>query len=113
MDSLKGKTPGEDLYNHVSVVIVSIKLPWSKLSRIKRKTLTRMLFSFTESFIRKCMTCNGFYMSFILVHTKHSIHLFLAQPFYQILEPIVAHKSKGLPTPGLGHIVGFSCKLPI
>ena len=76
MESLKGKTGVEDLYKQVSDVIERMKLPWSKLANVttdgspnltekktlgcwkeskiksKRKTLTRMLFIFTASFIR-------------------------------------------------------------
>ncbi|XP_077434746.1 general transcription factor II-I repeat domain-containing protein 2A-like [Vanacampus margaritifer] len=34
MESLKGKTRGEDLYAHVSAVIERMKFPWSKLSNV-------------------------------------------------------------------------------
>ena len=34
MESMKGKTRGEDLYNQVSAVIERMKLPWSKLANV-------------------------------------------------------------------------------
>ncbi|KAK5866357.1 hypothetical protein PBY51_020554 [Eleginops maclovinus] len=34
MESLKGKTRGEDLYEQVSAVIERMKLPWSKLANV-------------------------------------------------------------------------------
>ncbi|XP_068598240.1 general transcription factor II-I repeat domain-containing protein 2A-like [Brachionichthys hirsutus] len=34
MESLKGKTRGEDLYGHVSAVVERMKLPWSKLANV-------------------------------------------------------------------------------
>ena len=34
MESLKGTTRGEDLYNQVSAVIERMKLPWSKLDNV-------------------------------------------------------------------------------
>ena len=34
MESLKGQTPGEDLYERVSAVIKRMKLPWSKRANV-------------------------------------------------------------------------------
>ena len=34
MESLKGKTRGEDLYNQMSAAIERMKLPWSKLTNV-------------------------------------------------------------------------------
>lgn len=34
MESLKGKTQGEDLYNQVSDVIKRMKLPWRELANV-------------------------------------------------------------------------------
>ena len=34
MESLKGQTRGEDLFDRVSAVIKNVKLPWSKLVNV-------------------------------------------------------------------------------
>lgn len=34
MESLKGKTRGEDLYDQMSAVIENMKLPWSNLINV-------------------------------------------------------------------------------